>query len=185
MSDSDRPDDLDAGWELSDEDLSSVEEELEPYDSDEATMAYGPEEVPEAVAQYLARADAVIQKHAGPEAEEPEVLVDLPPEVEEPEPPVVLESPAVPERRSTLDPELLFDLDDLDPPADPQQELSPAELPSAPNPFASPFNSPTGELDAVALMAPVPMALHLLAMIIAGVLMTLAGTAMMAIALLR
>lgn len=252
----DKPDDLDAGWELSDEDLEQEgeadgyedlalppdrlapqddapalsellpprdgaaddagkyedlglslddDEELEPYDSDEATAAYRPEEVPDAVADYLARMEAAaeqtVEAEAGPDAGGPaeDVIVDRPP-TEEPvaaifQPPAGEEplaaafgSPADPssEPRSSLDPDLLFDLgDDLEPPPAP----SGADAPTA-DAGASPFDplvpyEAAGGTGEVQLEHRVPMAIHHLMMIVAGAAMFVAGVVMMTIGLLR
>jgi len=203
----DNPDDLDAGWEIDEDDLEIategeegedqiVEEELEPYDSDEATLAYREDEVPEAVAHYLAS-----DKAAGITAEVPRVapsaraapvspftpvvddlIVSLPPADETEELPA-LDAPIEP-RSSSLDPDMLFDIgpdsEDAAPaPAPPAAAAVETEFPEyTPEPLLP--QEDTGEL-----MGPIRMAAHHQAMIVMGVLMGIAGVAMITTALIR
>ena len=195
MAGPDDRDDLDAGWDLDEADLEIAtdddseldrevveEEELEPYDSDEATQAYREDEVPPEIANYLqsdtaSGATATVEQRPAPVSDD--LIVSLPPAADELEPADEAAPVPGPPPESGLDPDLLFDLGDS-PPANPAfTPDSGADLPApAPEPFLP--SEDTGEV-----AAPIRMAAHHLAMIVAGVLMGLAGAAMITTALLR
>lgn len=188
MGGPDDRDNLEAGWELDEADLEIAtddgseldrevveEEELEPYDSDEATLAYRGDQVPPEVANYL-QSDAADGVNA-PQQPAPvpeDMIVNLPPsadELDEPAP-----APPPPQAASGLDADLLFDLGPD--PAAPAPDGGAGLYAPVPEPFQP--SEDTGEV-----AAPIRMAAHHLVMIVAGVLMGIAGAAMITTALLR